>query len=299
MGQAMIDLQRHAEACGIAIARDARVETLGLLLDRREAVLAPLYSRGALAELEENRGVAMVLTTEELRGAVPLDRGVAICANPLESFFRLHMRLLATGHYGAPAANELADGVRIHPTAWIAEHDVKIGARAVVGPKAVVEARSVIGEDCRIGAGAVIGAEGMEIRVIGGRPINVPHAGGVRLGSRVTIHANSVVDRALFGDDTEIGDDTAIDNLVHVSHGVRVGKRCHLVAGAFVGGATLVGDDVWIGPNATVSSALKIGDRARISIGAVVTTDLPPDAHVSGNFAVNHLRLLAHLRAIR
>jgi hypothetical protein len=31
----------------------------------------------------------------------------------------------------------------------------------------------------------------------------------------------------------------------------------------------------------------------------VVTRDVPPDGHVSGNFAIDHERLLAHLRSIR
>lgn len=286
----MIDLNSLAGACRIEIIRDAPVETLGLLLDSRKGVLAPFYDGRYLDELKRNKAIAMVLTTPPLLELVPADRGVAICTDPLDSFYTLHCLLLAAGHYWSSFANEIARDARIHPTAWIADRDVRIGSGTVIGPKVVIEERSVIGENCVIGSGSVIGAEGFEVRMVGGRQLAVPHAGGVRIGAHVTIQSNAMVDRALFGDFTEIGDDTVVDNLVHLAHGVFIGKRCRIVAAAVVCGATIVGDDVWIGPNATVSSALRIGEGARVSLGAVVVRDVPPGGHVSGNFAVDHHR---------
>jgi UDP-3-O-[3-hydroxymyristoyl] glucosamine N-acyltransferase len=286
----MINLNSLASACHIKIIRDAPVQTLGLLLDGRKGILAPFYDGRYLAELTRNKAIAMVLTTPSLLPLVPADRGVATCADPMDSFYTLHCMLLEDGHYGVSVANEIAPDARIHPTACIADRDVRIGAGTIIGPRAVIEERSIIGENCVIGAGSVIGAEGFEVRMVGGRQIVVPHAGGVRIGAHVTIQSNAVVDRALFGDFTEISDDTVADNLVHLAHGVFIGKRCRIFAGAVVCGATIVGDDVWIGPNATVSSALRIGEGARVSLGAVVVRDVPPGGHVSGNFAVDHHR---------
>jgi acyl-[acyl carrier protein]--UDP-N-acetylglucosamine O-acyltransferase len=284
----MIDLKSFADACHIEIIRNAPIENLGLLFNRNKAVLAPFYDSRYLAELERNKGISMVFTTPSLLALVPADRGIATCADPLDSFYTLHGILLKAGHYGASVANEIACDARIHPTACIAERDVRIGAGSVIGPGAIIWERSIIGKNSVIGAGTVIGGEGFEVRKVGGRQIAVPHGGGVRIGSHVTIHSNTVVDRALFGGFTEIGDDTVIDNLVHVAHGVSIGRRCRIVAGAVVCGATVVGDDVWIGPNATVSSAIHVGDGARVSLGAVVIRDVPPGSCVSGNFAVDH-----------
>ena len=66
-----------------------------------------------------------------------------------------------------------------------------------------------------------------------------------------------------------------------------------------VAGSTVIGDDVFVGPNASLSSELTIGSRAHITIGAVVTRDVAPGRRVSGNFAIDHQRLVAHLRKIR
>jgi acyl-[acyl carrier protein]--UDP-N-acetylglucosamine O-acyltransferase len=286
----MIDLNAVADACQIKIIRNAPVETLGLLLDCRSAVLAPFYDGRYLAELTRNQGISMVLTTAALVPLVPADRGVALCADPLDSLYTLHGLLLAAGHYGASVVNDIAPDARIHPTAWVAERNVYIGSGTVIGPRAVIEECSSIGADCSIGPGSVIGSEGFEVRTVGGRQVAVRHGGGVRIGAHVTIQSNVVVDRALFGGCTEIGDDTVLDNLVHVAHGVSIGRRCKIVSCAVLCGAVSIGDDVWIGPNATISSALRIGDGARVSLGSVVVRDVPPGGHVSGNFAIDHPR---------
>ena len=200
--------------------------------------------------------------------------------------------MLAAGHYGESVANDIAPDVRIHPTAYIADKDVRIGSGTIIGPRAVIEEQSTIGENCTIGSGTVIGSEGFEVRRVGGRQIAVPHGGGVRIGEHVTIQSNVVIDRALFGGFTVIGDDTVLDNLVHVAHGVLIGKRCRIVSAAVLCGAAVVGDDVWIGPNATISSTLRIGNGARVSLGAVVIRDVPPGGHVSGNFAIDHAQFV-------
>jgi UDP-3-O-[3-hydroxymyristoyl] glucosamine N-acyltransferase len=56
---------------------------------------------------------------------------------------------------------------------------------------------------------------------------------------------------------------------------------------------------VWVGPSASISSGLKIGNRASVTVGAVVTRDVAPGARVSGNFAIEHDKLIAFLRTIR
>ena len=291
----MIDLKYFAKSCHIEIVRDAPIATLGLLFDSRNAVLAPFYDSQYLTELKRNDGISMVFTTSSLLPLVPSDRGVAICADPMDSFYTLHCKLLAAGYYGESVASEIAQDAQIHPTACIAGRNVRIGSGSVVGAKTVIEECSIVGENCTIGAGTVIGAEGFEVRMVGGRPIAVPHGGGVRIGSHVTIQSNVVIDRSLFGGFTEIGDDTVVGDLVHLSHAVSIGRRCRIAAGAVVCGSTIVGDDVWIGPNATVSSVLRVGDGARISLGAVVVRDVSPRGHVSGNFAVDHQRFLAQV----
>ena len=88
-------------------------------------------------------------------------------------------------------------------------------------------------------------------------------------------------------------------NLVYVAHNVRIGKRCRVAANAAIGGSTTLGDEVYVGPGAAISSELRVGAGAVVSLGAVVTRDVLPGQRVSGNFALDHERFIAHMRQIR
>ena len=113
------------------------------------------------------------------------------------------------------------------------------------------------------------------------------------------MQANSAISRSIFGGFTQLGEETKLDNLVHVAHNVTIGRRCFLAACAMIAGSVIVGDDVWIGPGASISSGITIGDGANVTIGAVVTRNVPAGAHVSGNFAIDHDKFIAFLRSIR
>ena len=64
-------------------------------------------------------------------------------------------------------------------------------------------------------------------------------------------------------------------------------------------GPVTLGSGVFVGPNASISSGVTVGSHAHITVGAVVTRDVAEGARVSGNFAIDHDRLIQHLRDIR
>lgn len=292
-------IKKHFGALGIDIVRDAETRALGIITGFGEKILAPLFDARFAAEISKNPCVSMVLTTREFAQAVPSDRGLAVCSDPESIFFRLHARLIEADFYWTPFETEIARDANIHPSAFVAERNVKIGKGVIIGPMAVVHERTIIGDSCVIGSGTVLGEEGCQVHTVDGRRIVIPHAGGVKLASHVTIKSNCAIDRSLFGGFTEIGEETVLDNLVHVAHAVVIGKRCSLLACSMLSGSIVIGDDVRIGPNATVSNSLSLGDRARVTLGAVVTRDVPADGHVSGNFAVDHKNFLSFVKSIR
>jgi UDP-3-O-[3-hydroxymyristoyl] glucosamine N-acyltransferase len=182
----------------------------------------------------------------------------------------------------------------IHETARIGA-DVKIGAFSVIGPNVVIGDGSrigsgtsiqhaVIGRDCSIGSNVAIGGEGYgyEDDEETGEVFQFPHIGSVRIGDRVRVGSSTCVDRAALGE-TVIGDDSKIDNLVHIAHNVRVGRRCKIVALAIIGGSVDIGDGSWIAPASAVRDWRSIGKNALVGLGAVVTKDVPDGATVVGN----------------
>jgi UDP-3-O-[3-hydroxymyristoyl] glucosamine N-acyltransferase len=284
----------------VSLVREGSFSVMGFVTHSGKEMLGFLDDRSYLDRLHQNPNVSSVLTTEEFVEKVPLGTGVAVSENPRRDFYVLHNHLARrTDFYGSGFPNWIAPDARISPSAWVAEQGVRIGRRVVIEPGVVVFPNTIIGDDVIVRAGSVIATEGFEFKRFGKEILPVSHAGGVRLGDRVELQANCTVSRSLFGGFTEVGEDSKFDNLVHIAHNVKIGRRCLVAAMAMFAGSVTLGDDVWIGPGASISSDVVIGDGASVTVGSVVTRNVEPGQHVTGNFAIEHSRFMTFLKTIR
>src|SRR5690606_40897332 len=110
----------------------------------------------------------------------------------------------------------------------------------------------------------------------------MPHQGNVVIENDVEIGSNTCIDRAAQGS-TVIGEGTKIDNLVHVAHGVKIGKHCLVVAGAVIGGSSVIGDYNFIEMNASIKEKVRIGNNCIIGASAVVLKDVEDNSVMVGN----------------
>lgn len=163
-------------------------------------------------------------------------------------------------------------GTRIGPGAAIGP-GVLIGRDCLIGANAVI-GFALLGDRVSISAGAVLGEAGFGAAVGPRGMVDMPQLGRVVIQDNVTVGANSCVDRGAFAD-TTIGENTKIDNLVHVAHNVRVGRNCVLAAYTGLSGSTIVGDGVAFGGKAGVADHLNIGSGASIGAAASVFKDVP------------------------
>ncbi|MEP6694987.1 MAG: UDP-3-O-(3-hydroxymyristoyl)glucosamine N-acyltransferase [Chloroflexota bacterium] len=297
-------LSDAAARAPLRCVRDADFDDLGLLGASAGRVLVYAVDARSLERLAKTRAAAAVITTAELADAVPSSLGLAIAEHPESAFYDLHRSLHASSDfYWRDFATEVDPSASVHERAYVAPRNVRLGARVIVEPNATILERVAIGDDTVVRAGAVLGSEGFEFKGpamrqgraaraewdYGTTNVAVPHAGSVEIGARVEIQANSTVDRSLFRLPTRIGDDTKIDNLVHVAHSVRIGARCLIAAGATIAGSALIGDEVWIGPHAVISSGVKLGDGSAIVIGATITKDVAAGQRVASDLRVYRL----------
>ena len=234
--------------------------------------------------------------------AIAAARGACIVADDPYHYFALITQLWKQHHFPAPAPHihpsacidagaSLAQGVSVGAFACIganavigegariAEHCV-IGRNAAVGAGSRLSARVTVGDACQIGerciihSGAVIGADGFGFAPHEGRWVKIEQLGAVRIGNDVEIGANSCIDRGAW-EDTVLGENTKLDNMVHIAHNVRIGRNCVLAGFTGISGSVTVGDGCAFGGRAGIADHVNIGDGAQIAAGGGVFRDIP------------------------
>ncbi|MBQ7055439.1 MAG: UDP-3-O-(3-hydroxymyristoyl)glucosamine N-acyltransferase [Alphaproteobacteria bacterium] len=180
--------------------------------------------------------------------------------------------------------NYVGDFVTIERGAVI-EPDVKIYSGAFIGRNVVLGRGTIvhsgahienatIGSECVINANSVIGKDGFGYTKQDGHNIFIPHVGRVVFGDRVSVGANTCIDRGAMTD-TTIGAGTKIDNLCQIAHGVVVGCECFLASGVGLAGGVVIGDNVLLGGHVGIANGVRVGDNASVGANSGVFRNIP------------------------
>ena len=138
---------------------------------------------------------------------------------------------------------------------------------------------SIIGDQVVIQDGCKIGLKGFGFIPLKGKNFRFPHIGKVILKDNVELGASCTIDRGSVGD-TIIGENTFLDNQVHMAHNVKLGKNCMIAGQVGFAGSSILGDNVSIGGQAGVSGHLKIGNNVKIGGGSGVVKDIEDNSVV-------------------
>ncbi len=143
----------------------------------------------------------------------------------------------------------------IHPSSYI-DAGALIGEGTRIWHFCHIMPGSVIGKDCSLGQNVVV----------------MP---GVRLGDRVKVQNNvSIYTGVTCEDEVFLGPSMVFTNVVNPRSAIERKNEYQ---------KTLVRKGATIGANATILCGIEIGEYAFIGAGAVVTSDVPPYALVTGN----------------
>jgi len=166
----------------------------------------------------------------------------------------------------------------------IIEHDVSIGNNCVIGSHVIIK-NSQIGDNVVIQDGCKIGLKGFGFISLKEKNLKFPHIGKVVLKNNVEIASSCTIDRGSI-DDTVIGENTYLDNQVHVAHNVKMGKNCMIAGQVGFAGSTTLGDNVSIGGQAGISGHLIIGNNVKIGGGSGVIKNIEDNSVVMGYPAI-------------
>lgn len=186
--------------------------------------------------------------------------------------------------------------VKIYPGAFIGRNTT-IGRGTIVQTGAHIE-NATIGADCIINAGAVIGKDGFGYTRQNGHNVFIPHVGRVVIGDRVSVGANTCIDRGAMTD-TKVGDGTKIDNLCQIAHGVVIGQECFLASGVGVAGGVIIGDRALLGGHVGIANGVKIGNDAEVGANSGVFRDIPDGQRHMGYPAGPGMEFMRHYAWLR
>ncbi len=250
-------------------------------------------------QLADSAAGAVILHPDMVGDALAArpDMGVIVADNPYLAYARASALFDPTEKPRAgvhPSAVLVSD--QVHPTASIGancviEMGAVIGEGTVIGAGTVVGRNSrigkhclihanvsiyhgvTIGDDCILHSGVVIGGDGFGFAPSAEGWVKIHQLGGVRIGSRVEVGANSCIDRGALND-TVIGDGVIMDDFTMIGHNVQVGDDSAMAACSQIAGSAVIGKRCTLAGNIGVVGHIHIADGVHLTARSLVTKSI-------------------------
>jgi UDP-3-O-[3-hydroxymyristoyl] glucosamine N-acyltransferase len=245
-------------------------------------------------ELLKNLAEGNVIVSNETYSILAKSE-INICLIPVQKPRHAFLMVLQAFFVDQPKWGEINPSAEIDSTVLIEkskvsiaanvviEKNCSIGDQVIIGANTVIKSNSVIETGCKIGSNCTIGGVGFGYELNENQEYELmPHIGNVHLKENVEIGNNVCIDRAVMGS-TLLNENVKVDNLVHIAHGVQVGKNSLIIANAMVAGSVEIGENVWVAPSSSIRQKLTIADDALIGMGAVVVKNVGDSEIVAGN----------------
>ena len=253
-----------------------------------------------------NTKAGICIIKEEYKHLLPVSTMAIVVKNPyyiytkiLNAFFKVPQFVITPSISKKASISKTAvigENVEIQDGVFIGDN-VKIGDNCKICANAVLNnciidkytfvgansciSYAEIGQNCIIQNNSSVGQCGFGFSYNDGFNYKIPQMGIVRVGNYVEIGASSCIDRGAITD-TVIGDGTKIDNLVHIAHGVKIGRCCFFAGGTVVAGSTEFGNFVQVGGHSAINGHIKIGDGVVIAGHSGVVKSISPMEKVGG-----------------
>lgn len=176
----------------------------------------------------------------------------------------------------------------IHPTALI-DPAAELGVGVKVGPYAIIESDTRIGDDCviegaaqirsgsRIGRGTFVGAGA----ILGSNPqfrgFDESIRSGIRVGERNVLREHVTIHRSIHEEmETVLGDENYLMAGAHIGHDSLVGNFNTLANNVLLGGHVRFGNHCFVGGGSAFHQFVRVGDYVMCQGHSGFSQDLPP-----------------------
>ena len=288
---------------------DRVVHAVNTLQDACEGEISFLSNPKYVQAATETKASA-VIAKEGI--ALPTDSSVIRCSDP---YAGVTLAIIKLHGYREHPAWGRSENAQIDPTARIGADpsiapgatiaaDVSIGDRCVLYPGCFVGRGAILGHDCilfpnvviydqsvigsrvTIHAGSVVGQDGLGYAPVDKKWIKIPQVGRTVIDDDVEIGANCAIDRATLGE-TRIASGTKLGNLILIGHGATVGPDCMFAGLIAVAGSANVGKHVTLGGQAAVAGHVSVGDDVTAGGRTGIVADIEAGSTIMGFPAVS------------
>lgn len=284
------------EVCQVASLLDARQGSITFFSDKRR-----------IAELEQTQAT-VVLLTEEMASFTSVNK--IIVNDPYVAYAYVAQKLYKIPHQPQIDSNTFIAETAVVPDtcqigfgAYIGEN-VVLGDKCVIGSGSVIEAHAVLGDNCHlypnvtvmnncvlgnhvtIESGTVIGGQGFGFANQKGKWLRIPQIGRVVIGNNCWIGNNCAIDRGTI-EDTVIGDNCILDNLIHMAHNVEIGQGTAIAGQVGFAGSTKVGEYCMFAGQAGINGHITVSDKSQFGAKAGITHSIKKPGSYSGFPAVD------------
>ncbi len=269
------------------IDEDIDIKNINTIKDASKDEISFLDNQKYLQDLKDTKAKA-VFITEDLKQFVPDATYALQCKNPYLAMAKT-TKLFAKNHTRDRGADVILEkgakvwtdiknigyDTKIGQNSIISRgvvigNDVSIGKNCIIYPNVVIYDGCKIGDECIIHANTVIGSDGFGFAVDGKEYTKIYHNGIVNIKNNVEIGSNTSIDRAVF-DETYIGENVRIDNLVHIAHNCYISEGCIITGQCGFAGSSKLGEYVIVGAQSGVAGHLQIAPFSTISARSGVT----------------------------
>jgi len=206
----------------------------------------------------------------------PEGKALIISATPFDDFNKL------TRHFCPVIEQSSMQGRNVHidPTAIIYPsvfigNNVKIGKNSRIMPGVVILDRTIIEDNVVVGPNTTLGHNAFYYKRKPEGYDRMHTCGYVHIKSGVEIGANCTIDAGVSGN-TEIGEGTKIDNMVHIGHDTVIGKHCLMAANVGIAGCVTVEDRVTLWGQVGCASDVVLGEGASVYAQSGISKSLDP-----------------------
>ncbi len=192
----------------------------------------------------------------------------------------------------------ISAGARIGAGSVIGPHcfigvDVTLGEQAYLREQVSIGARVTIGNRCIIQPGARIGGDGFSFvtaepstvesarKTLGDQGtakaqpwIRIHSLGSVTIGDDVEIGMGCTIDCGTIRN-TTIGNNTKLDNQVHLGHNVSIGENCLICGQVGIAGSARIGNNVVMAGQVGVNDNIFVGDGVIAGGGTKLMSNVP------------------------